>query len=398
MPTKQISKKRRRWGGHGRVLPEEIGRRSAASSRSFARLIAAGLVALAAALFLPPEAGAQKSFGFDEKEKEAAHAEVQRLFGEWLQAGDQMSQVLCDPSATDATRAQATKAYDLVKKKLDDAIAREANQDAVAVQAALNLFAAQMSNDLRAVQKAEKNLKAARQAAIDAIWSRLGRPATVGMRPWRGFYAGLEIVKNAGRVKTREFLATNGDLTNEFTDSGDPLGVGVAVGYYFSPFGSVVVGPFASFDFLRQTINRTFAGGTFLGTTTHWIATAGGRLGVNAAGILVYGLAGASFLNHDLNINFGGPVTSQNTTTPGFTAGIGGEFQLSALQRSLGVPVSVFVQYQHTWWQDAHLDTPAASPRFNYAFRREDDTVKLGLNFYLAAPTPLSPRPALITK
>jgi hypothetical protein len=49
-------------------------------------------------------------------------------------------------------------------------------------------------------------------------------------------------------------------------------------------------------------------------------------------------------------------------------------------------------------WQDAHLDTPAASPRFNYVFRREDDTVKLGLNFYFGAPIPSSPRPALITK
>lgn len=380
------------------LYPRKSGRRSAASSRSFARLIAASLVALAAASFLPQGAGAQRLFEIDEKGKERAQAEVQRVFREWLQAGDRMSQVLCDPSATDADRAKATKEYDIVKKALDDAIAREANYDPVVVQADKNLFAAQMSGDRQAIEKAKKNLNGARQAAIDAIWSRLGQPATIGMCPSRGFYVGLEIAKNSGRVKTREFLASNGELTNEFTDTGDPLGVGVAVGYYFRPFGSVVVGPFASFDFLRQTINHTFAGGTFLGTTTHWIATAGGRLGVNAAGMLVYGLAGASFLNHDLNINFGGPVTSQNTTTPGFTAGIGGEFQLSALQRSLGVPVSVFVQYQHTWWQEAHLDAPAASPRFNYAFSREDDTVKLGLNFYLGAPTPPSPRRALITK
>jgi hypothetical protein len=33
----------------------------------------------------------------------------------------------------------------------------------------------------------------------------------------------------------------------------------------------------------------------------------------------------------------------------------------------------------------------------NYAFKREDDTLKFGVNIYLSAPPP-PPRPALITK
>jgi hypothetical protein len=36
--------------------------------------------------------------------------------------------------------------------------------------------------------------------------------------------------------------------------------------------------------------------------------------------------------------------------------------------------VSVFPQYQHSWWADAD---------FNYIFERDDDTVKFGLNVYL---------------
>ena len=59
----------------------------------------------------------------------------------------------------------------------------------------------------------------------------------------------------------------------------------------------------------------------------------------------------------------------------------------------LGKPVSMFLEYQHTWWQDAHFDTPAASPFFNYTFRREDDIVKLGLMVSLDAPAPRSTYP-----
>jgi hypothetical protein len=40
--------------------------------------------------------------------------------------------------------------------------------------------------------------------------------------------------------------------------------------------------------------------------------------------------------------------------------------------------------------------TPTSSPFFNYAFRREDDTIKLGMNFYFgSSPYPvkaLSPK------
>jgi hypothetical protein len=90
-------------------------------------------------------------------------------------------------------------------------------------------------------------------------------------------------------------------------------------------------------------------------------------------------------------------LASRNTTTPGFTLGVGGEFQPAWLQQ-FGPPVSVFVQYQHTWWDSANFNTPASSPLFNYSFRCEDDTLKLGLNVYFAAPTPPALRPALIAK
>jgi hypothetical protein len=213
-----------------------------------------------------------------------------------------------------------------------------------------------------------------------------------------GLYAGGQIIKNSGRVRSTETSAATGEVTNQFSDSGDQLGVGIVAGYNFRPWNNnIVVGPFASFDYLKQTINHTFAGGQFLGTTTHWIVTAGAKGGfVVTPRVYLYGLVGASWLNHDLNINFA-TTASRNTTTPGFTLGLGGEYQPSSW-RLFGNPVSVFLQYQHTWWGTANFNTPTSSPGFNYAFKRDDDTIKLGVNVYLSAPTPPPPTRGLITK
>ncbi len=198
-----------------------------------------------------------------------------------------------------------------------------------------------------------------------------------------GGYIGGELAKNWGRVRSTETLAATGVVTNQFSDSGDPFGAGVLAGWNFRPWNNnIVVGPFASFDWLNQTINHNGAG-FLLGTTTHWIVTTGAKAGVvTAPGVYLYGLAGASWLNQTLNVNFA-TAASSNTTIPGFTLGLGGEYQLSTW-RLFGNPVSVFLQYQHTWWDTANFNTPASSPPFNYAFRRDDDTIKFGVNVYLS--------------
>jgi opacity protein-like surface antigen len=147
-----------------------------------------------------------------------------------------------------------------------------------------------------------------------------------------------------------------------------------------------VVGAFVRYDAGVGDQNNvvTFPNGSFYGTETNGTATLGAKFGV-AVNPLFYGLAGVSFMNQNLKINFGGPVTNVNTTVPGFTFGFGIEEKLAFLS----LPVSVFVEYQHTIWQNATLNQPAASPLFNYTFRRDDDTVKVGLNFYLTPPPPV---------
>lgn len=218
---------------------------------------------------------------------------------------------------------------------------------------------------------------------------------------WTALSLGTYLIglNRATQVTTERSRIT--DNTKEFRTHGDPPGIGFAATYLFAPgTGALRVGPFASFDILRQTVNHDFAGGQFLGTTTHWFATAGLKAGaVVRPDLFIYGLTGASWLNENLNVNFA-TASSSNVTIPGVTLGLGAEYRPLSWQVG-GHPVTLFAQYQHTWWSTANFDAPASSPGFNYAFRREDDTLKLGVNFYFAAAPPAAaayPVKALVSK
>jgi hypothetical protein len=218
--------------------------------------------------------------------------------------------------------------------------------------------------------------------------------------PWTALSLGTYLIGiNRAEEKIVETSRATDD-TSTFRPVGDPPGFGFQATYLFSPWHNALrIGPFASFDVLHQSVNQNFAGGQFLGTTTHWLATTGGKFGgVVTPDVFLYGLAGVSWLNRSLNVNFA-TAASSTVNTSGFTAGLGGEWHPSSWQLA-GHPVTLFAQYQHTWWNTANFNAPASSPAFNYAFTRGDDTVKLGVNFYFgAAPqAPGYPVKAPITK
>jgi hypothetical protein len=214
-----------------------------------------------------------------------------------------------------------------------------------------------------------------------------------------GLYLGGELVKNWGRVRSTETLAATGAVTNQFTDTADPFGGGLIVGYKFTPWANaVVVSPFASFDFLHAPVNHTFPGGSYLGTTANFMGTGGVKIGPQLdMGLWLYGIAGVSVLNETLNVNFIPIASSQSAWVAGGTLGVGGAWQPSFLQ-GFGRPVSLFLEYQHTWWQSANFNTPAASTLSNYNFARQDDVVKFGFTVSLSAPPPPPPTRGLITK
>jgi hypothetical protein len=200
-------------------------------------------------------------------------------------------------------------------------------------------------------------------------------------------------------VRSTERLAATDVVTNQFTDTADPLGGGIIVGYTFAPWANnIVASAFASFDFLHAPVNHTFPGGSFLGSTANFMGTAGVKIGPQLdMGLWLYGIAGVSVVNETLNVNFLPVASSRSAWVAGGTLGLGGAWQPSFLQ-GFGRPVSLFLEYQHTWWQDATFNAPAASPAFNYTFGRQDDVVKFGFTVSLAAPPPPPPTRSLITK
>lgn len=329
---------------------------------------------------------------------------------------------------SDEERQQLSKLYGDAEQaswRQEDARKRSSQAQNAHLKASANIDEARLEHGSQSAQFqaaksaekiAEKNKaqaeKASHHANVDyakALDTYLGALAAARAKakacprpvsPAESFYFFIQTLKNSGQLELAERLAESGQQTFGSKDKVDPLGVGIGVGYNFAPWNNrVLLGVFASFDWLDQTINHTFPAGTFIGTRSHWIATGGVKFGVATAhGAFIYGLVGGGALNQDLNINFGGPlVTSSNKTVPGVTLGLGGEYAPSLLQR-FGRPVSLFVQYQHTWWADAHLDRPTASPLFNYEFRREDDTVKFGVNIYLGSPTPAEPARPMVVK
>jgi len=228
-------------------------------------------------------------------------------------------------------------------------------------------------------------------------WVRVPCPPTQSAAS-TGLYLGGELVKNWGWVRSTERFAATDMITNQFSDWADPFGGGVIVGYKFTPWANnIMVSPFASFDFLHAPVNHTFPGGSFLGTTDNFIGTGGVKIGPQLdMGLWLYGIAGVSVLNETLKINFIPVLSTQSATEAGATVGVGGAMQPAFLQ-GFGHPVSLFLEYQHTWWQSANFNTPAASPLFNYNFARQDDVVKFGFTVSLNPP-PASPPSSMVYK
>jgi hypothetical protein len=211
-------------------------------------------------------------------------------------------------------------------------------------------------------------------------------------QPPLSFYAGPIFIKFNGKLRSIEESAATGQTTNSFQDSKDPFGGGLIVGAKFTPFGNnVVVSPFAEFDFFNASVNHTFANGSFLGTTENFAGTFGVKVGPQLdMGVWLYGIAGVGVMNGTLRVNFLPVASSQSATVPGGTVGLGAAWQLPGVS----FPISLFTEYQHSWWGDAKFNQPPASPFFNYTFRREDDLVKVGFTIPIG-PQPMPAPPAL---
>jgi hypothetical protein len=244
----------------------------------------------------------------------------------------------------------------------------------------------------------------AKRAILNEIRQRLIDEATAidrlppcgqGFSPvfYRGGMVGIYLIKVDGESKIYERFIRTDDITNFFREVHDPVGVGIHFSYGFTPWNNNwVVAPFVSLDAPNISVNHTFPGGSYLGTTSNVSGTLGIKVGpALAQDVWLYGLAGVSALNETMKINFIPAFSSADATVAGGTVGAGIAWHPVSWQVA-NLPLSLFAEYQHSWWDEAHFNAPSASPAFNYSFRRQDDLVKFGVNFSLGQGT--SPPPA----
>jgi opacity protein-like surface antigen len=216
------------------------------------------------------------------------------------------------------------------------------------------------------------------------ISSRPRREGLYDTEAWSGPYLGGEMVKSWGHVVTTEKVAATGAISNQFNDNHDPFGGGINGGYDWVPWNNkVLVGVGFDLDFPNEEVQHTFASGSYINSTVDVAALVRGRAGyLVMPNLLLYCLAGVSVADQHLQMNLGGATTDEHQPTPGFTAGAGVEWMITTA--STGGPrgflraPSVFIEYTHTWWSDAELNQPAASPAFNYSWTRESDMVSAG--------------------
>ncbi|MEJ0024392.1 MAG: hypothetical protein WDN01_00060 [Rhizomicrobium sp.] len=213
------------------------------------------------------------------------------------------------------------------------------------------------------------------------------RPEIGMTSPWNGPFGGVQLVGMTSSVATVEYLDATDIRTNGFDDSGSGFGGGVNVGYDWQVGTNIVVGVVLDADIVGGVVNHHFAGGNFIGSDVDFTGSALIRGGLLATpDLLIYGETGVSLADESIKIDFGGPRTDESTITPGFSLGGGAEWMLpNPILPEFGSSSSVFVDYEHTWWSGSRLNTPAASPLFDYTWLPRSNTVTIGLRVQFGA-------------
>jgi hypothetical protein len=213
--------------------------------------------------------------------------------------------------------------------------------------------------------------------------------------------AGAQTAYFSSLVKTDEYFNPTGMRTSDFRDSGNGLGAGFNAGYNWQPWNNnTVFGVMFDAEFLNDKVNHTFPGGTFIGSTVNFTASADIRAGVlTTPNLLLYGETGASVANQRLQIHFGGPNTDTDKLTPGLNLGGGVEWKLPTNPfPSISHATTLFVEGKHIWWDKASLNTPVASPLFNYTWQRQSNEVVVGFRLALGAAAPVAPHSDMAVK
>lgn len=219
---------------------------------------------------------------------------------------------------------------------------------------------------------------------ISPLWREVGFAgalivlgATGAAAQWSGPFVGAELAGSLDSVDTAETTAATGAVFHKFTSSGGGIGGGVNLGYDWRlPQSPVVFGALASFDGLGNGAGRV------LHTNDDYAGLIEARAGYLLNPVLLwYGETGLALTQEHVTANLGGAATSLSRTATGYALGGGFEWTLPA--HTLPVAgTSLFVDYQHIWWDSGTMTTPAAAPNLDFRWQRESNLVRLGVRLH----------------
>jgi len=204
-------------------------------------------------------------------------------------------------------------------------------------------------------------------------------PPSIPPTSWAGPFVGGQIVGSLGTVGTSEVTTATGALFHHFDSLTGGGGGGVNLGYNWLPWGnSWLVGVVADIGGLSDS------GGHVFRTTDDVTGTAGVRIGLfTSPDLLWYGQTGVAVTDENIRVDFGGPITGRSHSGAGYALGSGAEWALPAMPLPLSATTaSVFIDYQHIWWDSGSLHMPAAVPTLNFRWQRDGDMLKAGLRLH----------------
>ena len=189
-------------------------------------------------------------------------------------------------------------------------------------------------------------------------------PAAALAQGWTGPFVGAELTGSADGIATSE----SGALSHRFTASGTGIGGGVNLGYNWQAWPSALIGAVAGVD------GPNNPGGNVFRTQDDVVGFLALRAGyLPRPDLLWYGQTGLALADETVSIDFGGPVSHLSRTATGYSLGGGVEWVLPASR------ASVFLDYQHIWWDGGSISAPAAIPSVNFRWQRDGNLLKAGL-------------------
>jgi opacity protein-like surface antigen len=201
---------------------------------------------------------------------------------------------------------------------------------------------------------------------------------------WTGVYAGANVGGVTQQGSVSDSLVGGSASLNRSGVVG-----GVQIGYNYQLINAAVVGVEGTFD--GTSLNATSAAGTpaagafQVSASSRWLASVAARLGAVADHWMVYGKAGAAWVDNSFTTNTttGPALASTSSISNGWMVGVGIEYAFT---------VNWSAKLEYDFIELAHWSTPGILPNDTLSVTRQIQTLTFGANYRFDWGAPLIAR------